>query len=165
MMMSNSFDSQNPYSPSQSDWSNQASAGAAQLIERVRTKVMVPAIFIIVLASLGLIAGIFGTISALVSDPPPIDPNAPEFMKQFSQGSVGPVAAAMQAFFVLLNIGIILGGVYMLRFKMWPLALGASILSMLNFGNCCCLLGIPVGIWALVILLMPDVKEAFRLNA
>jgi len=48
---------------------------------------------------------------------------------------------------------------------MWPLAMTASILSMLNFGNCCCLLGIPVGIWALVILLMPDVKEAFRLNA
>jgi len=84
--MSNSFDPQNPYSISQSDWSNQAPEGAAQLIERVRTKVMVPAIFIIVLASLGLIAGIFGTISALVSDPPPVDPNAPEFVKHSPKG-------------------------------------------------------------------------------
>jgi hypothetical protein len=58
---------------------------------------MIPAIIIIVLASLGLIAGIYGTISAIISQPPPVDPEAPEFMKQFAQGSVGPVAAAMQA--------------------------------------------------------------------
>ena len=163
--MSNSYEPPNPYSSPSAGWSNQPSSDVGPLMERVRTKVMVPAIFIIVLASLGLLAGIFGAVNALVSDPPPVDPDAPEMMRQFAQGQVGPVAAAMQAFFVVLNIGIILGGVFMLRFKMWPLALGASILSMLNFGNCCCVFGIPVGIWALVILLMPDVREAFRLNA
>jgi len=41
-------------------------------------------------------------------------------------------------------------------------ALAASILAMVNVGSFCCVPGIPVGIWCLVILLTPEVRAAFQ---
>ena len=51
-----------------------------------------------------------------------------------------------------------------LLFAVGALGIAASIVAMINFGNCCCLLGIPIGIWSLVILMQPDVKAAFDQN-
>jgi hypothetical protein len=40
--------------------------------------------------------------------------------------------------------------------------MAASIIAIIPcFGPCCCL-GIPVGIWALVVINKPEVKSAFR---
>ena len=49
--------------------------------------------------------------------------------------------------------------------KMRGVGIAASVVAMLNFGNCCCLLGIPIGIWSLIILLQPDVTAAFDQSA
>lgn len=43
----------------------------------------------------------------------------------------------------------------------WGLGLTASILAMVPCLSPCCLLGLPIGIWALVVLLKPEVKGAF----
>lgn len=163
--MSNSYEPPNPYSASPAGGSNQPTPDGAELIERVRTKVMIPAIFLIVVGVLGLLASIFGCVNAAISPPPPVDPNAPEAVKAFVQGSVGPAAVGIQAFFILFNAFLIFGAVQMLRMKAWPLALSSSIAAIINFGSCCCILGIPVGIWSIVILFVPDVKEAFKANA
>jgi len=37
----------------------------------------------------------------------------------------------------------------------------ASILAMVPCISPCCLLGIPIGIWALVVLMKPEVQQAF----
>jgi ABC-type proline/glycine betaine transport system permease subunit len=50
----------------------------------------------------------------------------------------------------------------MFRIRTWALAMTSAVLMMINFGNCCCLIGLPIGIWALVILLLPDVQDAFK---
>ena len=78
------------------------------------------------------------------------------------KNQVGPVAAAIQAAFVLLNIVILIGAIQMVRFKMWGYSLTASILAMINIGTCCCILGLPVGIWSLIVLFQPQVKNAFE---
>jgi hypothetical protein len=39
----------------------------------------------------------------------------------------------------------------------------ASVAAMLPCTvSCCCILGLPVGIWSLVVLMKPEVKQAFR---
>ena len=38
----------------------------------------------------------------------------------------------------------------------------ASILAMIPCLSPCCLIGLPIGIWALVILMKPEVKAAFK---
>jgi len=111
------------------------------------------------------LASIYAVINALISAPPPVPPNAPEFMTEVMKNTVGPIAAIIQSIFVVVAIGILLGGIQMLRLKARGLAIAASVLSMINIGSCCCILGLPIGIWALVILLMGDVKQAFDANS
>lgn len=38
----------------------------------------------------------------------------------------------------------------------------AAILAMIPCVSPCCLLGLPLGIWALIVLLKPEVKAAFQ---
>ncbi|MCY2959510.1 MAG: hypothetical protein NTY35_05030 [Planctomycetota bacterium] len=66
----------------------------------------------------------------------------------------------------ILNIGgaalIAFGAWRMKEMKSYGLAMTASILAMIPcFTSCCCLLGLPAGIWALIVLLDKDVKAAF----
>ena len=81
------------------------------------------------------------------------------------KGTVGPLAAGIQTVFIFVDLFIIFGGIQMFRIKTWAVAMAATIVSMLNVGSCCCIIGLPVGIWALVILLIGDVKRAFELSS
>ena len=123
---------------------------------------MAPAIALIVVATLGLGVSLFNIFAALTWEAPPINPNDPPFVQQMEANQVGPVAAGIQTCFALLNIVILIGAIQMLRFKMWGFSLTASILAIVNIGTCCCVLGLPVGIWSIVVLSQPHVKKAFN---
>jgi predicted Zn finger-like uncharacterized protein len=127
------------------------------------SRLKAPAICLMVTASLGLLLGLFNTIMAVaVPAPPPPKAGAQEDIVASMQRSAhGPVAAVMQGVFTILSAAEIFGAIAMLMGRMYGLAITTSILAMINFGSCCCLLGIPFGIWALVVLLQPDVKNAF----
>ena len=55
---------------------------------------------------------------------------------------------------------ILLGGINMKNLADYRMALAASIVSMLPC-NICCFFGLPVGIWSLIILLQPNVRNNF----
>jgi hypothetical protein len=129
--------------------------------QAVKGKVMAPAIALMVVAGLGLVLTIYNTLTALVGQPPPIDPNLPPVMQEVLKNSHGTQAAVIQGIFVVVNIIILAGAVQMLRMRMRPFAIGASVLAMLNIGSCCCILGLPIGIWSLVVLMGNDVANAF----
>jgi hypothetical protein len=59
---------------------------------------------------------------------------------------------------------VILGGVRMLSLKSYGLAFLASVTAAVPCVSliACCGVGEIVGIWALVVLLQPDVRAAFR---
>ena len=126
-------------------------------------KVMAPAIALLVVGIIGIAASLFNV--AFSFQEPDVDPNAPPFLQEMQKGSAGPQAAVIQSIFVLVNAFIIFGAVQMMRLKMRVLAIAATVVAMLNIGSCCCLPGIPIGIWSIVILLMDDVKAAFDANA
>lgn len=80
---------------------------------------------------------------------------------------------ALVAFFgtfglALLGLGLIggliilFGGIKMRNLQNYGLCMTASILAMIPCLSCCFLIGIPVGIWALVVLSKPEVKNLFR---
>lgn len=64
----------------------------------------------------------------------------------------------------LASFVVILGGVRLLSLKNYGLALMAAILAALPGVSCsgCCGLGNIVGLWAIVVLLAPDVRSAFQ---
>ena len=61
----------------------------------------------------------------------------------------------------LVNVVVLFGGIQMLRAKSRGLAMFSSVLVMIPCASVCCVIGIPVGIWALVTLGKPEVKAAF----
>jgi hypothetical protein len=123
---------------------------------------MPPAIFLLVVGVLGLMSSLLNVVVALVLKPPPVDPNAPEFIRQLQQGGFGPTAAAIQCIWVVVNLAILAAAVQMMRLRTYGLAVAGSILAMINLGTLCCILGLPAGIWSLVVLLRQDVKDDFR---
>ena len=62
---------------------------------------------------------------------------------------------------LVATIGVVIGSVSMLRLRGYRSARAGAILSMIPFCSPCFVFGIPFGIWALVILLRPDVKRLF----
>jgi lipoprotein signal peptidase len=113
---------------------------------------------------LGLGLSILSLVMAF-GEPMPVDPNAPDFVKGFQKGQTGPLAAAIQSAFIVLNLIIIAAAVQIIRFKQRTFGIVMSGLSMVNFGSCCCILGFPVGLWSLIILLQDDVAKAFQQNS
>jgi hypothetical protein len=57
---------------------------------------------------------------------------------------------------------IIYGAICMLRLHGYRRALAAAILSCVPICSGCLVVGIPFGIWALIVLYRPEVKAAFR---
>ena len=63
---------------------------------------------------------------------------------------------------LVVNSVILLGGFKMLKVQTWGLALAAAILVMLPCGSFCCCIGLPLGIWFIILLNKPEVKSSFR---
>jgi hypothetical protein len=78
---------------------------------------------------------------------------SPENMRQ---------ARVVYAVGLVLGLVTLLGAVQMLRLRTWWLALAGAIVAMVNFPVCCCTGGLPVAVWALIVLLLPYVKPSFE---
>jgi len=78
-----------------------------------------------------------------------------------------PVGAFLGADFLFALLGllgsafVVFGGQKMMNLRSRGMAIGASIVGMVPSVSCCCVLGIPVGIWCLVILNKAHVRNAF----
>jgi hypothetical protein len=65
---------------------------------------------------------------------------------------------------VIFNTLILIGGLRMKALRSHTLAMIGSICAIIPLNSCCCIT-IIFGIWALIVLMNPDVKAAFALNA
>lgn len=121
-----------------------------------------PAIGLIVTAVIGLLLGVLNLLSTLIGFSMPygdmgdMGPGA-EYMRYMS-GGVGAFFAVVS---LLVSGFIIWAALQMKQLQKWTLAVTASVLAMIPCIGPCCLIGIPIGIWALVVLLKPEVKAAF----
>jgi hypothetical protein len=57
---------------------------------------------------------------------------------------------------------LIYASLEMRKLSQWGLAVGAGVVAMLPCISPCCLIGLPVGIWSLVVLTKPEIKAAFH---
>lgn len=122
-----------------------------------------PAIGLIVTAILGFLATIVGTLWNLLAagvgfHRTGMNAEMERFTSMFS-GTIGVVSGIIG----FLVAGLILfGALKMKKCESYGWAMTASIIAMIPCISPCCLVGLPIGIWALVVLAKPEVKSAFH---
>ena len=75
---------------------------------------------------------------------------------------MAPVGIADNILCILIGGVIIFGSMKMKTLHSFGLSMTSSILAMIPCISPCCLMGLPIGIWAIVVLNKPEVKTAFR---
>lgn len=127
-------------------------------------KVRPPAIALIVIGALNgglglmtLASGLLRLVGAIDTGPGPM--NGAErtgyLIGTFAGYAVGGIS-------LLLAPMVIFGGIKMMKGQKLGLARAASVIAMLPIASCCFIAGLPIGIWALIVLSKPDVKAFFR---
>jgi hypothetical protein len=89
------------------------------------------------------------------------DPSAPEWLKDVAEMGAGAAGSLSNILSIAIGAVILFGAVKMMRLQNLGLAMAASILAVIPCLSPCCCLGIPFGIWSLVVLNRPEVKSAF----
>jgi hypothetical protein len=126
--------------------------------ERAHARLVIPAVCLIVTALIG-----WGFLSlaaiGIAVNPAAIDgaPNDPAERAGFVIALVGILGGGF-----LVHLVQILGAISMLRVRNRGLALAGVFASVLPCDIYCCWFTLPFALWAGIVLLQPDVKQAFR---
>jgi hypothetical protein len=119
-----------------------------------------PAIGLVVVAVLGALAQVISLIFNLAGASILARSQMPrEAWANMFSGTIGVVSNVIA---LLLSGLIFFGAMKMKRLENYGLAMAASIIAMVPCLSPCCLIGLPIGIWAVVVLSKPEVKSAFR---
>ena len=128
--------------------------------------VSAPAVCLMVTAVLGMLNSVVGVVLNLVGVQfpgldLPKDPQFAEFERfvEIFSGTVGTVSGLIS---LAVGAFILVGAYRMMKLRSYGLAVAASIIAMIPCVSPCCCLGLPFGIWALVVLARPAVKSAFQ---
>jgi len=123
-----------------------------------------PAIALIIVASLGVayygFSGLFTLFTGGMMFHQDLPPDVPPQFRALIENMRGPMAAVISLVVAALNGFVLFGSIKLLRLQNFGLVMAAVIVAMLPC-QCCCLLGLPFGIWALMVLNKPEVKSHF----
>jgi hypothetical protein len=157
--------------------------------QAAKSRVTAPAIFLIIVGVLNLIAGVFELGSGVVNiskNPAELKQQQidlykqmftdPDMQKQmlanienqdpqtlYNESVWGAIGTGV--FWLVVSLVILFGGARMMGLRSYGLAVTGAILAAIPCVSCpggCCFLGQIAGIWALIVLLNSDVRAAFR---
>ncbi|MBM7118437.1 hypothetical protein [Archangium primigenium] len=142
-------------------------APAPMNTQAAREAVSGPAILLMVTAGLGLAGAFFSFISSMMGGGT-LSPEQLEQLRQTNMENLIPWVERANSFGVVGNLftlalsGVTFyGALQMKNLRNYGLSMAAAIIAIVPcFGPCCCI-GIPAGIWALVVINKPEVKAAF----
>ena len=122
-----------------------------------RDKLNVPSIILIILGILGALGAAVFTVVAILQA---------MGIVEGTKNPVGSVGAAGCFFIAILaSLFVIFAAVRMRQLRAYPLAIAGAIVALIPCLGPCCILGIPFGIWCLIVLLKPEVKAGFQSRA
>lgn len=133
------------------------------MMDDVLAKIKIPAIGLIITGSLNGLIGLLTLLSGLLRLVGVVKEQTPTDEAERLGYYIGTGFGYGVGFFSLILAPVIIfGGMKMLKGEKIGLAKTAAILAILPISSCCFVIGIPFGIWALFILLKPEVKAAFE---
>ncbi|QDU74219.1 hypothetical protein Pan97_12240 [Bremerella volcania] len=127
------------------------------------SEVAAPAIALMVISALAVVVGILG----LMGDAFLLLSGAVEQLEEMNDGPVSKyqsitVRILWGIALVLASAYIFYGALQMKQLTGYTAARTAAMISVIPCLGPCCFLGIPFGIWALVVLAKPEVRDGFR---
>lgn len=135
----------------------------AEKIQIAAQRVAAPAICLIVVSSLGMVLQLLGLVVNFLMLNNDVPHNQPGM--QFQGDMPVEVQVAINVGSAVLGIAfgivVLIGAIKMKNLKSYGLSMAAAIIAMLPCISPCCVLGLPFGIWAIVVLVDPEVKAAF----
>ena len=124
-------------------------------------KLKIPAIGLIVTGIINLLWGILSVVSNIYLFVTKQSHFANSVQNNAEQLGVF-VGIAITVLSLAVSPIIIYGAIQMMKGKKYGLAKMSAILAIVPVTSCCFLTGIPLGIWALVVLNQPDVETVFK---
>lgn len=116
---------------------------------RAREMCLIPGILYIVLSAIN-IAGMGLSILG----------NAVDLRTGQGDEDTGP-AIVLAGMSLIASLVVLIGGIQMIRLQTWGVAMAASVLCVIPVITPCCMLGIPFGVWGIIVLCNNRVKESF----
>jgi hypothetical protein len=142
--------------------------GAPMDAAGIKEQLNVPSLILLIGAVLGVLMNLMGMVQNMLGgnslkNIPPEMLNKPEMRQML------PLIEGLQKtgpFFSLINIGlcafIAFGALKMRNLQSYTVAMVAAIFGIIPCcQSCCCIITMVGGIWALVVLMKPEVKAAF----
>ena len=131
-------------------------------------KTKIPAIILMIVSGIGIAFNLVMVVMNILvmagvmpqSQPAIADPQA----QAIANATSGVIGIIFMLVCVVLNVVILLGAIKMKKGESYGLAMAAAIIAIIPCYTTCCL-SIPFGIWALVVLLNDEVKQAFNQGA
>jgi hypothetical protein len=153
----------NPYqSPTTAGYAaaplGQGSAYAAQRVAGPATALIVTAWIGIVLQALGIVANL-AQVGLVAPRMQHMHNRGPDVFPLMMGGGINVVVGV---FGLAMGVLILVGATKMKKLESYSLSMAGAIVAMIPCISPCCLLGLPFGIWALVVLCDSPVKSAFR---
>lgn len=134
-------------------------ARALEMVQGPATGLLVMGILFVLLAILGVVGNLFGA----QFQPPPGE--MPPELRQFfdaMRNMQGPMAVVSSLIGLAISGLLIYAASKLRSLESFTLVVTATILGMVPCTSPCCCIGLPVGIWVLVVLFKPEVKSMFR---
>ena len=120
-----------------------------------------PAICLIVVHAIGIIGELVsmttGFSPAALDGIQGMDPQVRKFLIQLSTMNV-----PLNILGVVISSFCLFGAISMMNLRNHTVCIVAAVVTILPCSGCCCGLGLAAGIWALIVLLKPEVREAFH---
>ncbi len=128
----------------------------------VRRRLQLPAIGLIVVGALNLLSALvllLGRLVSVVKGREPVITDEDRRLGYMFAIMFFPIVSLIS---IATSPIIIFGGIQMLRARRYSIALWAAILALIPLTSVCCIPGIPIGIWALIVLRHPEVRGGFE---
>ena len=150
-------DSNNPYSAPYGAPVSSSTSPRRGSREAAKAKTLVCAIFLYVLAGLNIPLYLLNLVVSIVNGP-----DLPPAANQAEQTGqlVGYFGAIIGI--IVMNIIVIVGAYHLQCLKKYSMAMTGAIIACIPCCSPCLVLGIPFGIWALVLLNNADIKSHFE---
>ena len=130
---------------------------ALQLVKGPAIGLKVTAILGLVMVVVGLVVNVMTLNGFHIGPQQMYDPQMQKLIGTLG-GSLGIVQNIIGG---IVGVIVLLGAAKMQKLQNYQFALTASIVAMVPCISPCCLFGLPLGIWALVVLNKPEVKSHF----